>query len=446
MPRDSTQTTDLLTMTQSTEAACLLQTGSMYPARLGLRGGSGEDVFFGIKSGGFSLYFGDEPIVHFDFEGRWQRAFIEGIHYLKGLDASVRAIGREREGAGLVLRRRVLGPDEIGEIDETIRLAALDLIDGISASRLDAISPPPPVRMIGLGELTGHLERVAEWDAAAWQAHRNRYRVTYGPWPFLPPDCPNPVVLQATHGHDFGLGATSEPLVRSKHEFEEHALAVAKLLGRRTSQCRDIFLGDADVLRQPTGLVLDYLQTIGSCFSLMFDPFRIGTSGSLEPETSKVSVVHAFLDDFRPPLPEIGGWRSLKAARLGRVTVGIESGDPAIRRILGKSWKNEELRETVNDLKEAGIGVGLVALVGMGGRAASDLEASAQLIGSLDFAEGDLISIVDSRSLGITSFASEPLSDEETAEQQGSLKKRLNSGRSSKGPRVVLYNPDKQWA
>src|SRR4051794_17948085 len=90
--RNSLQTTDLRPMAQTTEAACLLQTGSMYPARVGLRGGSGEDVFFGIKTGGFSVYFGDEPIYHFDHEGRWQRAFFEGIHYLKGLDAVVRAV------------------------------------------------------------------------------------------------------------------------------------------------------------------------------------------------------------------------------------------------------------------------------------------------------------------------------------------------------------------
>jgi hypothetical protein len=435
-------------MAQSTEAACLLQSGSMYPARVGLRDGAGEDVFFGIKYGGFSLYFGDEPIYHFDFEGRWQRAFIEGVHYLKGLDASVRAIGREREGSGLILRRRLLGPAEIGEIDEAIRRAALELIDGIDADRLPAISPPPAVRTIGLGELKGYLGRVAEWDAAHWLAHRERHEATYGPWPFLPPDCPSPIVLQATPGQAFGLDRTSELLARSSQEFQDHTFAVAALLGRRTSQCRDIFLAGADVLRQPIARVVDYLETIGSCFSLFLDPVRLGTSGSLEPDSSRASVVHAFLDDFRPPLPDLEGWRSLRAGRLGRVTLGIESGDPAIRRIHGKSWEDEELRETVANLKEAGIGVGLIVLVGAGGRAPAevDLEATVQLIGSINLGEGDLISLVDARSLGVTSFPSEPLSDEEAAEQQAMLRKRLLAGRSSKGPRVVPYNPDKQWA
>ena len=56
------------------------------------------DVLAGVKAGGVSLYFGDDPIYHFDLDGRWQRAFLGGLHYLKGLDATVRSIGRDREG------------------------------------------------------------------------------------------------------------------------------------------------------------------------------------------------------------------------------------------------------------------------------------------------------------------------------------------------------------
>jgi hypothetical protein len=169
---------------------------------------------------------------------------------------------------------------------------------------------------------------------------------------------------------------------------------------------------------------------------------------SNEPETSRVGLVHAFLDDFRPPLPDLEGWRRLKAARLGRVTLGIESGDPAIRAIHGKSWVDEELRLTVANLRAAGIGVGLVVLPGAGGRdlADSHLDATARLIGSIALGEGDLISLVDPRSLGVPSSTSEPLSDGEMADQQARLKKLLISGRVSKGPRVVPYNPDKQWA
>ena len=97
-----------------TEAACLLEQGASYRRRIGLKpiAAPGDPIFAGFKHGAFSLYFGDAPIYHFDLEGRWQRAFVDGTHYLKGLDATVHAIDRVREGPNLVLKRRTLADAE----------------------------------------------------------------------------------------------------------------------------------------------------------------------------------------------------------------------------------------------------------------------------------------------------------------------------------------------
>ncbi len=106
-------------MEHRTEAACLLETGALYRRRIGLQPTEpcGDLIFAGFKHGAFSLYFGDEPIYHFDLEGRWQRAYVEGLHYLKGLDAEVHAIDRVREGPNLVLHRRKLTFGEAGDLD-----------------------------------------------------------------------------------------------------------------------------------------------------------------------------------------------------------------------------------------------------------------------------------------------------------------------------------------
>ena len=96
-------------MTPQTEAACLLDTGALYHERVGLLPEAGDPIFAGFKRAAFSLYYGDSPIFHFDLEGRWQRAFVEGIHYLKALDTTVQAIDRVRVEKNLVLRRKVLG-------------------------------------------------------------------------------------------------------------------------------------------------------------------------------------------------------------------------------------------------------------------------------------------------------------------------------------------------
>src|SRR5215813_9109953 len=105
-----------------TEAACLLEQGASYRRRIGLepKSGGGAPIFAGFKAGAFSLYYGDAPIYHFDREGRWQRAFVAGVHYLKGLDTTV----------------------EASDLDATVRASALDLLDALGSARLERVEPP----------------------------------------------------------------------------------------------------------------------------------------------------------------------------------------------------------------------------------------------------------------------------------------------------------------
>ncbi len=431
-------------MSQTTEAACLLQSGSMYPRRLGLRTRSGDDIFAGVKPGGVSIYFGDSPIYHFDLDGRWQRAFVEGTHFLKGLDATVRSIDRERELGALVLRRETLPQDIAADLDDSIRSVALGLIDELTSGRLEILETPAKARTFAPDEFRSFLDRVAAWDSAAWFAHRERYLATYGPLPFLPPDCPNALILQATlgqaEGRVFGEGRSAEHHVRTSAEFLNHARDVAGLTGRRIKQHRGLFLGGIDVLRRPLADVLDYLQTIGKVFPIGEEPAVAGDDWDDFP--GKLGLVHAFLDDFTLSLPDLEGWRKLRAAHLGQVTLGIESGDRAIRSGFGKDWREEDVRKTVADLKAAGIGVGMVVLVGAGGRAMADrhVDATATLLGSLPLERGDLVSLVDVRTFEDQAEL-EPLSDEESAAQVAALK-----GRLARGPKVVAYNPLKRWA
>src|SRR5437764_7578371 len=175
-----------------TEAACLLEQGALYRRRIGLEpvARAGEAIFAGFKHGAFSVYFGDAPIYHFDLEGRWQRAFVDGLHYLKGLDAVVQVIDRVREGPNLVLKRRTLDSAEAIDFDAQVRTVASELISDLDTGRLRRREPPADKAQPLLDEeLRDFLERISGWNAAAWFAHRERYLATYGPLPFLPPEC-----------------------------------------------------------------------------------------------------------------------------------------------------------------------------------------------------------------------------------------------------------------
>jgi len=436
----------------STEAACLLQTGATYSRRIGLRPAGGGLTFVGLKRGGFSIYVGDAPIYHFDLDGRWQRAFLDGVHYLKGPDGSAVAIDRVREGANLVLKRRTLAFAEAGDLDAAIRGAAIDLVD---AADRDPAMPPAGIAPLDPATLRELLERVAGWDAAAWFARREAYLATYGPLPFLPPEAPNAVILQATLGHAGGLafgGADpAEPYVRTPAEFADHARAVARLLGRRVLQCRGVFLGGPDLLCRPLDDVAAYLEATASSFPL--DPDARRRPRDLPADAPSLDGIAAFLDRFGPGLPVADGYRRLRALGLIRVTLGIESGAPEVRARYGKTWDDAEVRAAVADLTAAGIAVNLVLLVGAGGLEDSEhhVPATADLIASLDLAPGSLIYLVDAAEVGGPPAADllrrqgrTPLAPAETADQFARFKVALAPAWARFGVKVIPYSLEKQ--
>lgn len=448
-------------MAHQSEAACLLQTGSMYTRRVGLRpkSGHGENdvVLAGFKLGAFSLYYGDEPIYHFDLEGRWQRAYLAGTHYLKGLDGATVAVDRVREGANLVLRRRALAFAESSDLDAAIRATALDLLDGLAAQRLERLDPPAPTRTIADDELRSFLEEIARWDAAAWFAHRERYAATYGPLSFLPPEAQQSVVLQATLGHaggiTFGLAPAHEHYVRSAQEFDEHARAVAAILGRRVLQCRNIYVGGSDVLLRREADETEWLDT-----AVCYFPIDASATGKRlterDEQTAPLDGVCLFVDQFEPGLPDRSVLGGLRERLLKRITLGIESGDAGVRRVYSKTWADGDLASFVAALKGAQIDVSVVLLVGAGGRqsASEHVAASSALLNSLPLGPTDIVYLLDANEVGgeharaeLARRGLETLSAQEAQEQQAELRAQLAPLRSERKVKIVPYTLEKLW-
>jgi hypothetical protein len=446
----------LMTDNHRTEAACLLEQGAQYRRRIGLLPlvTTGDPIFAGFKQGAFSLYFGDAPIFHFDLEGRCQRAFVDNIHYLKGLDASIHAIDRGREGPNLVLKRRMLTDSEAADFDDMVRSTALELIAGLDAGTLGTIeSASPKALPLRSEDLRTFLERISAWDSAAWFAHRGRYQRTYGPLPFLPPECQNAVVLQATLGHATGIGfagsAANAAYTRSISEFMQHTHDVAALWGGRLLQSRHLFLAGSDVLHQSVETIADLLNAIGQAFPI--EPRTRGSSfdRSEEEDNPRFDGVHAFLGDFTLARPDRDGWRNLNARGLVRISFGVESGDSQVRAIYHKNWAEAELRATVSDCKAAGIGVSVLTLVGAGGveRAEAHVERTVQLIESLALGAGDFVFLLDEKEIGgaesvdvgITSLRGDAWS-----QQQSKFKEGLAPLRTRR-VKVLPYTMEKQW-
>jgi hypothetical protein len=445
-----------MTQDHRTEAACLLEQGASYRRRIGLKpvGATGDPIFAGLKQGAFSLYFGDAPIYHFDVEGRWQRAYVENVHYLKGLDAEIHAIDRVREGPNLVLKRRTLAPDEAGELDERVRSTAIDLLAGPIATKFERLEPASPkAQPMTSTELGEFLDRIRSWDSAAWLAHRERYRQTYGPLPFLPPECQNAVVLQATLGYGsrggFGSAATGQASSRSISDFAQHVDDVAALWGQRLLQSHLLFLAGSDVLVQPLDRVADLLRLIGERFPIEPKTRGARPDRSADDEKLRFDGVHVFLEDFAVHPPSRDGWRELVERGLMRISLGVESGDPGVRSIYHKNWEDDALRSTVADIKAAGLGISVLTLVGAGGveRAQPHVEHTGRLIDSLELGAGDFVFLLDENEIRDQNSAREEMKSlrgQAWSEQQAALKDSLAPLRQ-KGVKVLPYTMEKQW-
>ncbi len=425
------------------EAACLIEQGATYRRRLGLQPihSAGEPIFAGFKPGAFAVYFGDAPYYHFDLEGRWQRAFVDGTHFLKALDGTVQSIDRVREGPNLVLERRNLNEAAAVLFDSQVCTMALALIGELDAGNLNRIEPASPrATPILPEELREFLAQITRWDGAAWLTDRQRYEAAYRSMPFLPPECATAVVVEATFGHSsqFGSGRPvhGAPYRRTPDEFERHARAVAALWNRRLLQCRTVFLAGSDALQLPVADVKSHLTTINEVLR-----------ASAGDETARFDEIHAFLDDFIPGRPDRDSWKQFAALGLSRVSVGIASGDPTVRALYQERWSDQDLRAAFADLKSAGIGASVLTLVGAGGpdHAESHVEKTAALIESLALSPGDFVFLLDENELHHAEHVSHqpPFSGPAWLLQQSQLKQALAALKARK-VKVLPYTMEKQ--
>ena len=436
-------------MSHLSEAACLLKAGTLYRSRVLLEPSAGEPIFAGFKNGVFSIYFGDEPIFHFDLEGRWQRVYVEGTHYLKSLDTTIQAIERVREGENMVLKRRTLEQGEARGLDALIRDAASDLAIAIKGETLRRIEPPPGVVAPSNEDLVATLGSILNWDANAWSSQREQYFATYGPRGFIPPDALGRLPLQCTvgtrDGAAFGAAFSAPSIVRNAEEFKAHALACSRLLGKRTEQFKGLFLGGSDLVLEASDRLDDYLRISSEIFSGLLGSAR----GSLNRHEAGRGV-QVFLDRFGQELPAVERWQEWKRLGLTEVTLGIESGDPEIRRHVGKSLDNEELIRLATMIDEAGLRVGLVVLLGEGGnsRRESHIEQTVSLVSKLPMRAGAIVSLVEQCASETSRSESTNFdSDQSVIRTEGeAIKVGLQGWRSERGTKVVFHNLEKQEA
>lgn len=416
-----------------TEAACLLRSGALYTRRIGLRGEDGSLLFAGVKRGAFSLYFDDAPIYHFDLDGRWQRAYIEGDHYRKSLDQAVDLIAREREPDGLTLRRRNRSRVEIDALDDSIREVAIDVSDRLGTGRYEFLPPPPGADPLGVEDLHGILDRIIAWDGAKWFKRAEDHVRVYGvgprsfQGPFLPPDAQNPIVL---------LPFRADGHARTTDEFAEHCSQVAKFLGQRAIQATTLLLAGPQVLRRDVPDIVNNLNTASEWFPIRQEskPLR---SRDMPVDRPSLTCAEAYFEFWGegPSLPDENGWKTLAEARLRRVTASF-----------GQDIDRMGSAKAIADAKSAGIAVSIVLSYGLSdpGRMESQISA----VNDLPLGKGDFVYLVDfsQAAPGWSDGDAGAISDPSAVEaQRVALSDALEPTRV-RGAKVTKYDPAKRWS
>jgi radical SAM superfamily enzyme YgiQ (UPF0313 family) len=317
----------------------------------------GEWIFSAKEASG-SISPDRETVYSFDLEGRPLTCYERGHVYKRSL------------AGALFGRKRISGRKKFWQLSEEEAEELMERILGrVSEAPSAALPDPWPSR----------LRDILRWTPGSLAAEREKYDAAYRPVSILPPDQYLSIVLQATSGCSWNRCTfcsfyQDRPFeVRSAASFREHARHVRALLGRGAELRRSIFLADGNALTLANSRLLPMFEIAGAAF-----PDR-GLNG--------------FVDLFSGQRKGATEWMELRRSGLRRVCIGLESGDDGLLRRLNKPGRAGSAPPFVSALKEAGLSVSIVFMVGVGGRrfAQSHLGESLSLARRLPLTSGDIV-------------------------------------------------------
>ncbi len=367
-------------------------------------------------------------VYSYDLEGRLWAAYLDGHAYRRGLDGRVSARWRA-PGAGR--ERRWLAPDQALAVVERACQDIAGLSAALASGAAHLKGPLPAAAQQA-------LSAAAAFDGARAQADAARYRQVYAPVGILPPDRYLAVVLQATEGCSFNTCTfcsfyKGRPFrIKTPDEFRAHAEAVRAFLGRGLSLRQTIFLGDANAIVVPTERLLRLLDAVHA----VYDVERLGG-------------IYAFLDGFSGEKKTTADYERLRQRGLKRVYIGLESGSPALLRLLRKPGTPADAVTAVRALKAAGVAVGIIVLLGAGGQrcAAEHVRETVAALNAMPLDAGDILYFSELFAGAETDYArdaaeagSAPLTAAECAAQQAAIEAGLVFSAARGAPRSSRYD------
>ena len=365
-------------------------------------------------------------VIVYDRSGRFYSLYKDGHHHRRSLSGPVL---QKWSGADSRQRRWL----EHTDIDRLIDAAAdqlRTLLDALPAPDWQWLTPPDSPTQ--LRDVITAIERGARFDSVVARADAARFADVYSPIGILPPDQYLALVLQATEGCSFNTctfcDLYHQPFrVKTPDEFREHLRQVRAYLGESILlRQRSIFLGAANALAIPMARLVPMLEIVRAEFA---------PSPENRGRERASAWVGAFLDAFTGTRKSVEDYRVLAGLGLKRVYIGLESGHDPLLQFVKKPGQAADAVETVHSIKAAGINVGVIVLIGLGGDrfVAGHTRDTLDVLNQMSLSTGDLIYFSDlveeagtPYPLIAAQYGLRALSADERAAQRATIRSGLN--------------------
>jgi radical SAM superfamily enzyme YgiQ (UPF0313 family) len=402
-------------------------------------GGSDRQVVLSLKPGAVSVSLDEVEVYSFDGEGRLLTAWVNEQTYVRTLDN--RVIKKWRDPG----RRRPWKLIEALSAEDKQRFLnqVWARINDLSGDRLQSVSPQDDA---SAKQARAWLSKIAAWDGERLEQERERFNSVYTPVSILPPDQYFALVLQATEGCHWNRCTFCHFYrhcrfrIKSDEEFGQHIQAVIAFFGDAIGLRRSIFLGDANALVMPQDKLLRILDRVNQAFAI--------TPKSGSDGRRSFQGIYSFIDAFSGERKSEADFRALQARHLQRVYVGVETGCDELLTFLNKPATAQQALETVATMKRAGLQVGVIVLIGVGGDYyhQSHVEQTIRLLNAMNLGHGDIIyfsPLYEEPTSAYAHRAAEArirsLTDRERHEQLTAIRSGLRFS-SDSPPKVSLYD------
>jgi len=414
-----------------------------------------DKIFINVKPHAISITLNTFTVLTFDKEGRLIWAYLDEHTFRRSFDN--RVIEKHRvSGNGQRYRiRKELEEEEKGIFLDSV-YSGIRLIYEAIKNGEGNINFPPNVSSNYIEEVEKALGKVATLNHDKLEAEKRRFLSIYKPVSILPPDQYLALVLQVTEGCwwnkctfcDFYRDRRFK--VKNDEEILKHIKEVREFLGEGIWLRKAIFLADANALTIPEERLLGVLDIVNQEFPII----PKGLEGSeLSKWKSKhplhFSGIYSFLDAFIGEIRSTNYYRELKRRNLKRIYIGLESGSNRLLNFLQKPNSAEEALEVVRTIKEAGMNVGVIVMIGIGGEEYFEehIKETVKVINSMRLEKGDFIYLSEfvghpelEYSIKASKLRIKALSQDRIVEQINSIRQGLEFTDPETPPKIAIYD------